>query len=92
MRLPSAIYHLIWRVSTTIAYVDFLFIFVIAVGELRATGKFSSLSLDADEAEHSVEMHLPYVRKVFEGYVLSFHTGALMLSFQGKRFRSSQSL
>jgi predicted class III extradiol MEMO1 family dioxygenase len=29
------------------------------------------MSLDADEAEHSLEMHLPYVRKIFEGYVLA---------------------
>jgi len=34
---------------------------------LKATGKFESLSLKADEAEHSIEMHLPYVRKIFEG-------------------------
>lgn len=37
------------------------------INELRATGKFEALSLQADEDEHSLEMHLPYVRKVFEG-------------------------
>ncbi|TFL02798.1 UPF0103-domain-containing protein [Pterulicium gracile] len=37
------------------------------VAKLRNTGKFSDFSLDDDEAEHSLEMHLPYVRKIFEG-------------------------
>ena len=37
----------------------------LAVKELKATGKFESLSRAADEDEHSVEMHLPYVRKIF---------------------------
>jgi predicted class III extradiol MEMO1 family dioxygenase len=27
------------------------------------------MSIQTDEDEHSIEMHLPYVRKVFEGYV-----------------------
>jgi len=37
------------------------------IKELNATGAFESLSLKSDEAEHSIEMHLPYVRKIFEG-------------------------
>ncbi|KAG6813256.1 hypothetical protein H0H92_012670 [Tricholoma furcatifolium] len=37
------------------------------VEELRKTGHFESMSINADEAEHSIEMHLPYVRKVFAG-------------------------
>lgn len=41
------------------------------VEELRATGRFEDMSRSTDEAEHSLEMHLPYIRKVFEGYVLS---------------------
>jgi len=35
--------------------------------ELKATGKFSTMSSRTDEAEHSIELHLPYVRKAFEG-------------------------
>ncbi len=27
------------------------------------------MDLGTDEDEHSIEMHLPYVRKIFEGYV-----------------------
>ncbi|GAA6007113.1 hypothetical protein JCM10207_001512 [Rhodosporidiobolus poonsookiae] len=34
---------------------------------LQATGKFELMDKDADEDEHSIEMHLPYVRKIFEG-------------------------
>jgi MEMO1 family protein len=34
---------------------------------MKKTGKFSEMDLDTDEDEHSIEMHLPYVRKIFEG-------------------------
>ncbi|KAF9270262.1 UPF0103-domain-containing protein [Marasmius fiardii PR-910] len=37
------------------------------IHELKETGMFATFDLDDDEAEHSLEMHLPYVRKVFEG-------------------------
>jgi Memo-like protein len=40
-----------------------------AIEELKKTGKFSEMDLSTDEDEHSIEMHLPYVRKIFEGYV-----------------------
>lgn len=43
-----------------------------AIDELKKTGKFSEMDLDTDEDEHSIEMHLPYVRKIFEGYVTPF--------------------
>ncbi|CAL5440143.1 unnamed protein product [Camellia sinensis] len=36
--------------------------------ELKATGKFELMDLHVDEAEHSMEMHLPYLAKVFHGY------------------------
>ncbi|GAB0492770.1 hypothetical protein MMPV_004039 [Pyropia vietnamensis] len=36
-----------------------------AVAELRATGLFSAFDPAADEAEHSIEMHLPYLAHVF---------------------------
>lgn len=38
--------------------------------ELKATGKFELMDLHVDEAEHSMEMHLPYLAKIFQGYVL----------------------
>ena len=38
-----------------------------AVKKLAETNLFSEMSLQTDEDEHSIEMHLPYVRKVFEG-------------------------
>ncbi|KAM0791730.1 hypothetical protein ACM66B_003998 [Microbotryomycetes sp. NB124-2] len=37
------------------------------VAALNATKMFSHLDLDADEDEHSIEMHLPYIRKIFQG-------------------------
>jgi len=39
------------------------------VEELYRTGKFEWMSRDADEDEHSIEMHLPYVYKAMEGCV-----------------------
>ena len=39
-----------------------------AIAELQATKKFSpqEMTVQTDEDEHSIELHLPYVRKVFE--------------------------
>ncbi len=34
--------------------------------ELEATGAFERMTLEADEDEHSIEMHLPYVARVME--------------------------
>ncbi|GAB4854624.1 hypothetical protein Ancab_023207 [Ancistrocladus abbreviatus] len=48
--------------------------------ELEGTGKFSWMDFGVDEAEHSMEMHLPYLAKVFEGYpikVVPILVGAL---------------
>jgi len=41
------------------------------IAVLRATGNFSDMDIQTDEDEHSIEMHLPYVRKVFEGMDIS---------------------
>ncbi|XP_022951453.1 protein MEMO1-like [Cucurbita moschata] len=38
------------------------------IEELKATGKFELMDMLVDEAEHSMEMHLPYLAKVFEGH------------------------
>ena len=35
--------------------------------ELNETRELESMSLQDDEGEHSIEMHLPYIRKIFEG-------------------------
>ncbi|KAF9379062.1 hypothetical protein CPB97_009194 [Podila verticillata] len=37
--------------------------------ELTKTGHFQEMSLETDEHEHSIEMHLPYVYKVFENHM-----------------------
>jgi hypothetical protein len=34
------------------------------ISELKSTGKFDTMSIDADETEHSLEMHLPYIYKM----------------------------
>ncbi|BBG95547.1 hypothetical protein Prudu_004122 [Prunus dulcis] len=50
------------------------------IQELKATGKFELMDIHIDEAEHSMEMHLPYLAKVFEGHqvkVVPILVGAL---------------
>jgi len=37
------------------------------VKELHDTGEFKWFSLNDDEEEHSLEMHLPYIKKIFTG-------------------------
>lgn len=36
--------------------------------ELYQTGHFETMSVSADEDEHSIEMHLPYIAKVMEDF------------------------
>ena len=36
--------------------------------ELEATGEFQWMDKKTDEDEHSLEMHLPYIAKVFEDF------------------------
>ncbi|KAH7283526.1 hypothetical protein KP509_34G011500 [Ceratopteris richardii] len=38
--------------------------------KLKATGKFEDMDLNVDEAEHSMEMHLPYLVQVFHGHAV----------------------
>lgn len=48
--------------------------------ELKATGNFEFMDLHVDEAEHSMEMHLPYLAKVFDGHpvkIIPILVGAL---------------
>lgn len=44
------------------------FWFVSVYGELWKTGMFERMSLQTDEDEHSIEMHLPYTAKAMERY------------------------
>ncbi len=43
------------------------FIFIIVIQELYATGKFTWMTKKVDEAEHSIEMQLPYIYQVMQG-------------------------
>ncbi|GAB4819011.1 hypothetical protein N2152v2_006057 [Parachlorella kessleri] len=36
--------------------------------ELRASGQFGTMDLDVDEAEHSMELHMPYLMHVMGGH------------------------
>ncbi|KZT74664.1 UPF0103-domain-containing protein [Daedalea quercina L-15889] len=57
------------------------------VKELRATGEFQDMDIQTDEDEHSIEMHLPYVRKVFEGLdiaIVPILIGAINLNKENK--------
>ena len=72
MRRLSGTYRSMQRVSreypiSSNQVVDILVLKFQAVRELTATREFESMSLQVDEDEHSIEMHLPYVRKIFEG-------------------------
>jgi len=40
--------------------------------ELYASGHFETMSVSADEDEHSIEMHLPYIAKVMEDFRENF--------------------
>lgn len=37
-----------------------------ALDKLGHTGLFDSLDRDADDEEHSLELHLPYIRHIFQ--------------------------
>ena len=39
--------------------------------ELRSTGAFEVMSLQTDEDEHSIEMHLPYIAKMMAPKVIN---------------------
>lgn len=40
--------------------------------KLKASGEFDSMTISVDEAEHSIEMHLPYIAKVMADFKDSF--------------------
>ncbi len=42
----------------------------LAIDELRKTKTFQEMGDNVDEEEHSLEMHLPYIRHIFAGYVV----------------------
>ena len=75
MRRPSVIY--LWIRIVCLSYPDVLIMPIYslvtsAINQLKETGHFEWMSLSQDEAEHSIEMHLPYVRKIFAGYASRF--------------------
>lgn len=69
MRLRSAISLWMLKVGPAVYRLDSSQMLIersiIAIKALKNTGKFSLMDKDADEDEHSLEMHLPYIRHVF---------------------------
>jgi hypothetical protein len=48
-----------------------MFLLLAVNDELYATSLFEKMSIQTDEDEHSIEMHLPYIAKVMQGYARS---------------------
>lgn len=42
----------------------------IAIAQLKKEGTWKETDKETEEEEHSLEMHLPYIKKMFEGYIL----------------------
>lgn len=66
---------------------------LLAIASLRKTGIFEEVEGDVDEEEHSLEMHLPYIRHVFAGQVAHLHltlSSELMLGEGGMISGSSR--
>lgn len=40
----------------------------LVIKEIHSTGQFEWMKKSVDEAEHSIEMQLPYIEKMMEGY------------------------
>ncbi|KAK9828333.1 hypothetical protein WJX74_009342 [Apatococcus lobatus] len=55
--------------------------------QLMATGDFQTMELDVDEAEHSIEMQLPYVRHIFRDEdikIVPIMVGSLMAESEAR--------
>jgi predicted class III extradiol MEMO1 family dioxygenase len=51
-----------------------------AIAKLHASGHYVMLDKSVEEDEHSLEMHLPFIYKVMEGYSLHHFTHSHFLS------------
>ncbi|CAH8445011.1 unnamed protein product [Schistosoma intercalatum] len=49
--------------------------------DLEKTGEFVSLTLDKDEEEHSIEMQMPYIAKMMEGYQGKFSVVPILVGY-----------
>ncbi len=59
------------------------------IDELYATGAFEWMQKSVDEEEHSIEMQLPYIYKMMQGYVITY-LNLSHVSLKGKRSLSCQ--
>ena len=42
--------------------------------ELKSSDLFEVMNINTDEDEHSIEMQLPYIAKIMEGYLWMFRS------------------
>lgn len=64
---------------------------LIVIRELRETGEFEEMSIQSDEDEHSIEMHLPYIRKIFERsivFIIRWHSSLFPAEMISRSFPS----
>lgn len=71
--LPKQVVFCYWVESHRIRIYINIFVLLyfeisLVYGELWKTGMFERMSLQTDEDEHSIEMHLPYTAKAMERY------------------------
>lgn len=59
------------------------------ISELYDTGDFEYLTVDVEEAEHSLEMHLPYISKVMSAKQGDFTIVPIMIGSLSKEFEDS---
>lgn len=57
------------KIIYALIFVLIYFEISLVYGELWKTGMFERMSLQTDEDEHSIEMHLPYTAKAMERYI-----------------------
>ncbi|KAJ1950904.1 hypothetical protein FBU59_000461 [Linderina macrospora] len=59
------------------------------ISELRGKGSWRTMSLEVDEDEHSLEMHLPYIYKTFENRIQEIKLVPILvgnLNFQKEKY------
>lgn len=62
-------YHIIYTLYVFFYFISSFFCLIV-YRELEETNQFEWMDMNTDEDEHSIEMHLPYIAKVMEEYVL----------------------
>lgn len=59
----------LWTKTVRVFYINFSdpeLIPLIVIHQLYSSGEFTLMNTQTDDDEHSIEMQLPYIRKIFE--------------------------